>query len=81
VEAIKKAGAKDIYATITHPVLCGPAVERIKKSRLKELVVTDTIPIPKERMIKNIKVLSVAPLLGEAIKRIHEEESISVLFN
>ena len=81
VEAIKKAGAKDIYATITHPVLCGPAVEMIKKSMLKELVVTDTIPIPKERMIKNIKVLSVAPLLGEAIKRIHEEESISVLFN
>lgn len=80
VEAIKKAGAKDVYATITHPVLCGPALERIKKSRIKELVVTDTIPIPKEKMIDRIRVLSVASLLGEAIKRIHEEESISVLF-
>jgi ribose-phosphate pyrophosphokinase len=81
VEAIKKAGAKDVYATITHPVLCGPAIERIKKSQIKELVVTDTIPIPKDKMLKNIKVLSVAPLLGEAIKRIHEKESISVLFS
>jgi ribose-phosphate pyrophosphokinase len=81
VEAIKKAGAKDVYATITHPVLCGPAIERLKKSHIKELVVTNTIPIPKEKMLKNIKVLSVAPLLGEAIKRIHEEESISVLFS
>ncbi len=80
VEAIKKAGAKDVYATITHPVLCGPAIERLKKSHLKELIVTDTIPLPKEKMLKNIKVLSVASLLGEAIKRIHEEESISVLF-
>ncbi|MDO8525889.1 MAG: ribose-phosphate pyrophosphokinase [Candidatus Omnitrophota bacterium] len=80
VEAIKKAGAKDVYAAITHPVLCGPAIERLKNSGLKELVVTDTIPLPKEKMLKNIKVLSVASLLGEAIKRIHEEESISVLF-
>ncbi|MDP2912563.1 MAG: ribose-phosphate pyrophosphokinase [Candidatus Omnitrophota bacterium] len=81
VDAIKKEGALDIYATITHPVLCGPAIERIKKSPLKELIVTDTIPIPKERMLNKIKVLSVASLLGEAIKRIHEEASISVLFS
>ena len=81
VDAIKKAGALNVYAAITHAVLCGPAVERIKKSALKELVVTDTIPIPKDRANPKIKVLSVAPLLGEAIKRIHNEESISVLFN
>ncbi|MFA5143387.1 MAG: ribose-phosphate pyrophosphokinase [Candidatus Omnitrophota bacterium] len=81
VEAIKKAGAKDVYATITHPVLCGPAIERLKKSALKELVVTDTIPLAKEKRIGKIRVLSVASLLGEAIKRIHEEESISVLFD
>ncbi|MDD5422279.1 MAG: ribose-phosphate pyrophosphokinase [Candidatus Omnitrophota bacterium] len=81
VEALKKEGANDVYAAITHPVLCGPAIERLKRSALKELIVTDTIPIGKEKAIKNIKVLSVAPLLGEAIKRIHEEESISVLFN
>ncbi|MFA6078711.1 MAG: ribose-phosphate pyrophosphokinase [Candidatus Omnitrophota bacterium] len=81
VEAIKKAGAMDVYATITHPVLCGPAIERLKKSKLKELVVTDTIPVGEEKALKNLKVLSVSPLLGEAIKRIHEEESISVLFS
>lgn len=81
VEAIKKAGALDVYATITHPVLCGPAIDRIKKSKLKQLVVADTIPVTKEKMLPNIKVLSVASLLAEAIKRIHEEESISVLFS
>ena len=80
VDAIKKAGALEVYAAITHAVLCGPAIERIKRSRLKELVVTDTIPIPKDKMIDKIKVLSVAPLLAEAIKRIHCEESLSVLF-
>jgi len=80
IDAIKKEGALDIYASITHPVLCGPALERIKKSPIKEMVVTDTIPIPKEKMLPKIKVLSVASLLGEAIKRIHEEASISVLF-
>lgn len=81
VEAIKKAGAMKVYAAITHPVLCGPAIERIRKSKFEEVVVADTIPIPKEKMLKKIKVLSVASLLGEAIKRIHEEESISVLFD
>jgi len=81
VEAIKKEGARDVYAAVTHAVLCGPAIKRIEKSRLKELVVTDTIPVAKEKMLKNMKVLSVAPLLGEAIKRIHEEASISVLFS
>jgi ribose-phosphate pyrophosphokinase len=81
VDAIKKNGALDVYAAITHPVLCGPAIERLEKSQLKSLIVTDTIPIPVEKKIDIIKVLSVAPLLGEAIKRIHIEESISVLFD
>ena len=80
VEAIKKAGALEVYAAITHPVLCGPAIERIKKSALKELIVTDTIPVGKEKLIGKIKVLSVAPLLAEAISRIHNEKSLSVLF-
>lgn len=80
VEAIKKKGALNVYAAITHPVLCGPALERIRKSSLKELIVTDTIPIPKEKLLPNIRVLSVASILGEAIKRIHCAESISVLF-
>lgn len=81
VAALKKAGALEVYASITHPVLCGPAIERLKDSEIKELVVTDTIPIPKEKMIPRIKVLSVASLLGEAIMRIHNEKSISVLFD
>ena len=80
-EALKKNGAKDIYAAITHPILSGPAIERIKKSNIKQLIVTNTIPIPKNKMISKIKVLSIAPLLAEAINRIHNEESISVLFN
>lgn len=80
VTALKKKGAKDVYAAITHPVLCGPAIERLAHPDLKELVVTNTIPIPKDKMIAKIKQLSVAPLLGEAIKRIHNEESISALF-
>jgi len=80
VEAIKKKGALEVYAAITHAVLCGPALERIRKSSLKELIVTDTIPITKEKMLPGIRVLSVASILGEAIKRIHCAESISVLF-
>ncbi|MFH1305691.1 MAG: ribose-phosphate pyrophosphokinase [Candidatus Omnitrophota bacterium] len=78
--ALKKHGARDIYAAITHPVLCGPAIERIKKSEIKELVVTDTIPMDSKKQIKSITQLSVASLLGEAIRRIHNEESISALF-
>jgi ribose-phosphate pyrophosphokinase len=81
-QALKQAGARDIYAAITHPVLSGPAIERIHKSSLKELLVTDTIPIDRlKKMNGRIKVLSVAPLLGEAIKRIHEEKSVSCLFD
>ena len=80
VEAIKRAGALEVYAAITHPVLCGPAIERIKKSKLKELIVTDTIPVGKEKALNKIKVLSVASLLAEAIRRIHDEESLSALF-
>lgn len=80
--ALKTAGAKDIYAAITHPVLSGPAIERIKKSALKEVIVTDTIPVDNSKSAASrIKVLSVAPLLGEAIKRIHEEKSVSCLFD
>jgi ribose-phosphate pyrophosphokinase len=81
IEALKNKGAKDVYAAITHPVLSGPAIERLKKSSLKKLFVTDTIPLSKEKLINKIEVLSVAPLLGEAIKRIHKEVSISVLFD
>jgi len=78
--ALKKNGAKDIYAAITHAVLCGPAIERIKKSEIKKLVVTDTIRVDKTKQLDKIVQVSVAPLLSEAIRRIHNEESVSALF-
>ena len=79
--ALKKAGAKDIYAAITHPVLSGPAIKRIEKSHIKKLFVTNTIPVEDGKRHKKITVLSIGPLLAEAIKRIHNEESVSCLFD
>lgn len=79
--AIKKAGAQDVYAAVSHPVLSKDAVERISSSPLKKLVVTDTIQLADVKKRPKIEVLSVAPLLGEAIKRIHNEESVSSLFD
>ncbi|MBI3318090.1 MAG: ribose-phosphate pyrophosphokinase [Candidatus Omnitrophica bacterium] len=81
VRALKEAGAKEVYAAVTHAVLSGPARERLEASPLKELVVTDTIPIHEERRLPKIKVLSVAPLFAEAVRRIHQEESLSILFH
>ncbi|EGL81860.1 ribose-phosphate pyrophosphokinase [Caldalkalibacillus thermarum TA2.A1] len=79
--ALAENGAQEVYACCTHPVLSGPAIERIQNSKIKELVVTDTIPLPEEKQIDKAIVLSVAPLMGEAIIRVHEELSVSKLFN
>lgn len=81
VEVAKKFGAKDIYVGCTHGILSGPAIERISKSSLKELVMTNTVPLPKEKQIDKIVVVSISELFGEAIKRIHEETSIGELFD
>ena len=81
VRALKQAGALDIYAAIVHPVLVGEAIQRVGNSDLCELVVTNSIPIPVEKKIDKIQQLSVAPLLAEAIARIHRNESISSLFS
>jgi len=82
VHALKKAKAKSVRAAISHGVLSGPAIERIDKCReLEELLITDTIPLENHKKHSRIKVLSVADLLGEAIKRIHNEESVSSLFD
>ena len=79
--ALEGAGAKAVYAAITHPVLSGPAIKRIDESPLRELVVTDTIPLrPDAVQCGKLKVVSVAALLGEAIRRINNEESVSSLF-
>jgi ribose-phosphate pyrophosphokinase len=80
VPPLLEKGAKRIFASCTHPVLSGSAVERIEASALEEVVVTNTIPVPEGRLSKKLTVLSVAPLLGEAISRIHKEESVSRLF-
>ncbi|WP_038812484.1 ribose-phosphate diphosphokinase [Bacillus anthracis] len=74
-------GASEVYACCTHPVLSGPAIERIQNSNIKELVVTNSIVLPEEKKIDKVHELSVAPLIGEAIIRVYEEESVSVLFN
>lgn len=80
-QACADKGARMVWAGCTHPVLSGPALERLQNSCLTEVVVTNTIPLNgKEQQCPKLKVLSVAPLLGEAITRIHEEESVSSLF-
>ena len=82
VEALKKAKAKAIYAAIAHGILSGPAIERIEQCQgLEKLLISDSIPLSKEKLHPKIKVLSVATLLAEAIKRIHNEESVSCLFD
>lgn len=79
-EALLEKGAKEVYACCTHPVLSGPAMDRIEASPIKELVVLDTIELPEEKKTPNIKVLSVAKLFADAIEKIYEDESISTLF-
>ncbi|WP_342470692.1 ribose-phosphate diphosphokinase [Ureibacillus sp. FSL K6-3587] len=79
--ALIESGAKEVYACCTHPVLSGPAIERIQNSVIKELVVTNTIKLPEEKMIPKITQLSVAQLMAEAISRIYENKSVSTLFD
>lgn len=79
--ALHEKGAKEILAACSHAVLSGSALDYLRDSRISEIIVTDTIPLGKKKdLLPKIKVLSVAPLLGEAIRRIHQEESVSSLF-
>jgi ribose-phosphate pyrophosphokinase len=81
VMAVQREGAQRIFAIGVHAVLSGPAIERIKASPIEEVLVTNSIPLPEDKRVAGrITVLSVAPLLGEAIRRIHDEESVSTLF-
>ncbi len=81
VQALKERGAKKIYAAVTHSIMAGDAVNLIENSALEELVVTDTIPVSPEALkMSKLKVLSLAPLLGEAIRRTHFNQSVSELF-
>lgn len=80
VRALVKNGVKEVYSCCTHPVFSGPAIKRILESPIKELVVTDTIPLNGEKNLDKITVLPIAPLLGEAIHRIHSGMSIGAMF-
>ena len=78
--ALAERGVKEVYACVTHPILSNQAASRVAESPLTELVVTDTIPVPENKRNGKINVLSVAPLLGEAIRRIHEGQSVGEMF-
>ena len=80
VDLLYKMGATEVYASCTHGVLSGPAIERIENSCIEELLVLDTVTLPPEKRIDKIKVLSVAPIFAEAIDRIYEDVSVSPLF-
>ncbi len=80
VKALIKQGAREVYACATHPVFSGPAIQRIASSPVKEVIVTDTIPVTGKKKIDKITVLPIAPLLGEAIQRIHSGQSIGAMF-
>ncbi len=76
-----RRGVRDVYACCTHAILSPPALPRLQRSPIRQLVVTDSIPVPPEKRTSRITVLSVAGLLGEAIRRIHEDQSVSELFS
>lgn len=80
-EALKKLGAEHIFAACTHALLSGPAIERIKNSPIDKLVATNTVPLPDEKNIDKIEIVSIAELLAKAIQRIHEGKSVSILFS
>ncbi len=79
--AIKKLGAKEVYACATHPVLSGPAIQRIQDSEIKQMILLNTIPVPMEKRIAKMKILSVAPLFAETMMRVFNNESVSKLFD
>ena len=79
VRVLKEFGAKSVYAACTHGVLSGPAIERIQNSPIQELVITNTIPLPEEKKIDKIKVVSIAPLFAETIKRLNEKKPLGEL--
>ncbi len=81
VKVVKERGARDVRVVFTHAVLSGPAIERLSSVPIKEIVMTDTIPVSAEKMLPNMTILTVADLLGEVIKRSHEGRSVGELFN
>ncbi|MCD6300391.1 MAG: ribose-phosphate pyrophosphokinase [Dehalococcoidales bacterium] len=80
VSTLKEHGAKEIYSCCTHPIFSGPATERLASCPAEEIVVTNTVPVTGNKKLDKVKVLSIAPLLGEAIRRIHTGQSIGAMF-
>lgn len=81
IQVVKSHGARDIYVCCTHPVFAGPAIECLRALPIREIVTTNTLPLPPEKMLPNVRVLSIGPLLGEVIRRVHEGRSVGELFN
>ncbi len=81
VNVARTHGAKSVYVCATHGVLCGPAIEKLKAAEIDQIAITDSVPLPPEKQLPNIKVISVATLIANAVTRIHGNESISALFN
>ena len=81
IKIVKSLGAADIYVSASHGVFCGAAVENLKAAPIKELVLTNSLPMAAQKELPNLKTVSIAPLLGEAIRRIHRNESVSHLFD
>jgi ribose-phosphate pyrophosphokinase len=81
VDALFEAGAKEVMIAATHAVLSGPAIERLKNSRASEVVITNTLPISEDQKFDNLTVLSIAPLLGRAIREVFEDGSVTSLFD
>ena len=80
-ERLLDAGAKEVYLSITHPILAGKAIERLQSAVVKALITTNTVPVPKEKLLNGkVKILSIAPMLGQVIQYIHQNMSVSQLF-
>ena len=81
VEIARRHGAREVYVSATHPVLCGPATARLREAEIREVVVTNSLPLRDDQKFANLRIVTIAPLLGEAIRRIHRNESVSYLFD
>jgi len=81
VEIARRHGAREVYVSASHPVLCGPATARLREAEIREVVVTNSLPLRDDQKFPNLRIVTIAPLLGEAIRRIHRNESVSYLFD
>jgi ribose-phosphate pyrophosphokinase len=80
-ELLMNRGAQNVWAMATHGVLSGPAIDRLKNSPLEKIVLTNTLPLPAEKQLPNIEILSVAPLIAEALGAVFDDTSVSVIFD